>query len=177
MNTLREQATQYLELRTALGHDLAQAKRLLPQFVGYLEQSGAKSITLEAALAWVQRPDAHPASSVWARRMIVVRGFAHHMSGIDPQTEVPPLGLVSFRQRWRPPFIYSSEDVQALMSAATRTIPTPLRAATFTTLIGLLAATGMRVGEATRLQRSDVDISAAVAVQSVAIGSTSHGLR
>jgi integrase/recombinase XerD len=71
---------------------------------------------------------------------------------------------VSFRHRWRPPFIYSAEDVQALMSEATRTIPAAFRAATIATLIGLVAATGMRIGEAIRLGRSDVDLAEAVVV-------------
>jgi integrase len=90
------------------------------------------------------------------RRMTVARGFARHMAGVDPATEVPPLGLVTFRQRRRQPFIYSDADIAALMAHAWQTIPTPLRAATMATLIGLLAATGMRVGEAIRLERPDV---------------------
>src|SRR6202035_2110469 len=86
------------------------------------------------------------------------------MSGIDPATEIPPLGLVTFRQRWRPPFIYSTADVEALMAEVPRLIPTPLRAATFETMIGLLAVTGMRVGEVIALERHDVDWSDGVAV-------------
>jgi integrase len=96
--------------------------------------------------------------------MTVVRGFARHMSGIDPATEVPPLGLVSFRQRWRPPFIYSPGDVEALMAEVPWLIPSPFRATTFQTMIGLLAATGMRVGEAIALARSDVDLAEGVLV-------------
>ena len=96
--------------------------------------------------------------------MMVVRGFARHMSGIDPATEVPPLGLVTYRQRWRPPFIYSDGDVDALMSAVPQVIPAPLRAATFQTMIGLLAATGMRVGETIALERDDIDWSDGVVV-------------
>jgi integrase/recombinase XerD len=88
--------------------------------------------------------------------MTVVRGFARYMSGIDPATEVPPLGLVTYRQRWRPPFIYSASDVEALGSVP-QLVPTPLRAATVHTVIGLLAATGMRVGEAIALDRDDID--------------------
>ena len=94
-------------------------------FVAYLDAIGAATVTVEAALAWAQRPDAGPASSVWARRMTVVRGFARHMAGIDPGTEIPPIGLVKFRQRWRPPFIYSAADIAALMSAARRDDPHP----------------------------------------------------
>jgi integrase/recombinase XerD len=96
--------------------------------------------------------------------MTAVRGFARYMSGIDPANEVPPLGLVSFRRRWRPPFIYSEADVVALLAEVPRLIPTPLRAATFQTMIGLLAATGMRVGEAIALRRADIDWAEGVIV-------------
>lgn len=147
----------YLSLRRSLGHELADARRLLPRFVAYLEDAGAQTITVDAALAWVQLPDADPSSSVWVRRMTAVRGFARHMSGLDPATEIPPLGLVTFRPRWRPPFIYSAADVEALLAAVPSIIPTPLRAATFRTMIGLLAATGMRVGEVIALDRTHIN--------------------
>src|SRR5262249_9777348 len=146
-----------LRLRRALGHDLAEAHRLLPRLVAYLDSIGATTLTIDAALVWVQRPDADPTSSVWSRRMTVARGFARHMSGIDPRTQVPPLGLVTFRQRWRPPFIYSAADVEAVMGEVPRLFPTPLRAATFQTMIGLLSATGIRIGEAIALTRTDID--------------------
>ncbi|MEH1130795.1 tyrosine-type recombinase/integrase [Micromonospora sp. CPCC 206061] len=157
MSTLAEQAGEYLRLRRALGHDLAEVARLLPRFVAHLDDTGITTITVDAALAWVLQPNAGPGSNLRARRMTVARGFARHMAGIDPCTQVPPLGLVTYRQRWRAPFIYSAADVRALMAEAARSIPTPLRAATYQTLIGLLAASGMRVGEALRLERFDID--------------------
>jgi integrase len=148
---------EYLRLRRALGHELADAARLLPWFVAYLDTVGAQTITVDVALAWVQQPEADPSSSVWLRRMGAVRGFARHMSGIDPANEIPPLGLVTFRRSWRQPFIYSDADIVALMDEVPRLIPTPLRAATFQTMIGLLAATGMRVGEVIALARADIN--------------------
>jgi integrase len=157
MSSFAQHLDDYLRLRRALGHQMADAGRLLPRFVAHLDAVGASSITVNVALAWVQQPDAGPSSSVWLRRMTAVRGFARHMSGIDAATEVPPLGLVTFRRRWRPPFIYSEADVVALMASVPGLIPTPLRAATFQTMIGLLAATGMRVGEAIALSRADID--------------------
>lgn len=157
MSTLTWRAEQYLGLRRALGHQLDDAHRLLPRFVTYLDSIDAATITIEAALVWVRRPDADPASSVWSRRMTVVRGFARHMAGIDPATEIPPLGLVTFRQYWRTPFIYSDQHVEELMAQVPAIVPTPLRTATFQTMIGLLAATGMRVGEAIALGRDDID--------------------
>ena len=156
MSALAGHADEYLRLRRALGHKLDYAHRFLPRFVAYLDAAGAKTVTVDTALAWARLPEADPTSSVWMRRMAVARGFARHMAGVDPSTEVPPLGLVTFRQRRRSPFIYSDADVTALMAQARTSIPTPLRAATIETLIGLLAATGMRVGEALRLERPDL---------------------
>jgi len=159
MSRLDQAMREYLALRRALGHDLADAARQLPRFVAHLEATGAQTVTIEAALAWAQEPDASPASTVWARRMTVARGFARHMAGIDPATEVPPVGLIRYRQRWRPPYIYTPADIASLMAQARRSITAPLRAATYETLIGLLAATGLRVGEAISLDRTDIDWS------------------
>jgi integrase/recombinase XerD len=157
MSALAGRAEEYLRIRRMLGHELAEAARLLPRFVAYLDDLGAEVITVEAALAWAQQPQARPGGKVQARRMTVARGFARHMAGIDPRTQVPPLGLLPYRQRWRPPFIYSDADIQALMAEVPRVVRSPLRAVTYQTLIGLLAATGMRVGEALRLERGQID--------------------
>jgi integrase len=156
MSALSKAAEDYLALRRSLGHDLADAHRLLPRFVAHLDSIGAPTVTIEAALAWAQEPAVDPSTSVWPRRMTVARGFARHMAGLDPRTQVPPLGLIPSRQRWRPPFIYSQGDIEALMAAA-RSMRWRLPAATHETVIGLLAATGMRVGEAVRLDRGDID--------------------
>ena len=162
MSALAGRAAEYLRIRRMLGHELAEAARLLPRFVAYLDDIGAEVITVEGALAWAQQPQARPGGKVAARRMTVARGFARHMAGIDPRTQVPPLGLLPYRQRWRPPFIYSDADIQALMAEVPRVVRSPLRAVTYQTLIGLLAATGMRVGEALRLERGQIDWAAGV---------------
>ena len=89
--------------------------------------------------------------------MTAARGFARYLSGIDPATQVPPLGLMPHRARWRQPFIYTRADIAMLLELARRTIASPLRAATYETLIGLLAASGLRIGEAIKLDRTDID--------------------
>jgi integrase len=157
VTALAEAAADYLALRRRLGHDLADAHRLLPRFVAYLDDIGADTVTIEAAVAWSMAPDVDPASSVWPRRMIVVRGFARHMAGIIPAIEVPPVGLIPSRQRWRPPFLFTAGDIERLMAAASSTIRWRLPAATHSTLIGLLAVTGIRVGEALKLDDDDID--------------------
>jgi len=164
VTALADAAADYLALRRRLGHDLADAHRLLPRFVAYLDDIGAATVTVEAAVAWSMAPEVDPASSVWPRRMIVARGFARHMCGIDPATEVPPVGLIPSRQRWRPPFLFTTDDVERLVAAASSVVRWRLPAATHSTLIALLAVTGMRVGEALRLDDDDIDSDHGVVV-------------
>jgi integrase/recombinase XerD len=157
MSPLEQALADYLQLRHSLGHELAEAAWLLPKFVAYLDAHDLRTVTIEAALEWSQQSAAGTVTTVGPRRMTAARGFARYLSGIDPGTEVPPLGLMPNRQRWRRPFIYSPTDIDAVMDKARCSIVSPLRAATYETLIGLLAASGLRIGEAIKLDRSDVD--------------------
>jgi integrase len=162
MTVLEQHLDEYLQLRRTLGHKLADAHRLLPRFVTYLDEHDVEFVTLAVALSWSLEREVPVGSVVPYRRMMVVRGFARYLSGIDPRTEVPPAGTIRQPQRWRRPFIYSDADVLALIEQARMVIAQPLRSATYQTLIGLLATTGMRVGEALRLDRSDLDRSEGV---------------
>ena len=157
VSALEQALVDYLQLRHSLGHELAEAARLLPRFVAYLEAHDSPTITIEAALGWAQQPNAGRVSTVGPRRMTAVRGFARYLARFDAATEIPPPGLMPYRQRWRQPFIYSPADIDAVMAQARSSISCPLRAATYDTLIGLLAATGLRIGEAIKLDRGDVD--------------------
>lgn len=164
MSVLAERAAEYLEIRRVLGHHLAEAHRLLPRFVAYLDAAGAETVTVELAVAWAtEPPEGAPPSTVWGRRMTVARAFARHLSALDPRTGVPPAGLFPSGNRRTVPYLYSAAEVAALMAAARR-LPSPLRAATFETLIGLLSVTGMRIGEAIRLDRGDLDCGQSVVV-------------
>jgi integrase/recombinase XerD len=162
MTALTEHLDEYLQLRRTLGHKLADAHRLLPRFVAYLDEQGAEFVTIETALAWSLAPAVPVGSVVPADRMMIVRGFARYLSGIDPRTEVPPAGTIRHPRHWRRPFIYTDNDVLAMIEQASAVIPQPLRSATYQTLIGLLATTGLRVGEALRLDRGDLDRSEGV---------------
>lgn len=157
MSALSQHLEGYLRLRRSLGHELADAARLLPRFVTYLDAHDIPFVTVQVTVDWSLEPEAPPRTTVWGRRFMAARGFARYLSGIDPRTEVPPAGLIPIRRQWRQPFIYSEADILALMGQAHRSIPQPLRAATYQTMIGLLASTGLRVGEALRLDREDID--------------------
>jgi integrase/recombinase XerD len=162
MTTLAEHLDDYLQLRRTLGHKLADAHRLLPRFVTYLDARDAEFVTIEAALGWALEREMPAGSVVPADRMMLVRGFARYLSGIDPRTEVPPAGTIRHPRRWRRPFIYTDSDVLAMIEQARAVIGQPLRSATYQTLIGLLASTGLRIGEALRLDRADLDRSEGV---------------
>ena len=150
MSALGQMADDYLQLRRALGHKLKEAGRLLPRFVAYLEVSGAETITLESAVAWAQQPDARPTTTVWASRMTVARGFARYLAGVDPRTQVPPVGILPWQKHRRVPYIYSAAEIAALMAQTRQTIPSPLRAATFACLDSA-SATASRKVEASAL--------------------------
>lgn len=157
MSRLESAMADYLQLRRALGHELSQARWELPKFVAFLEANGAATVTVELALAWSLAPTVRGGPTVASHRMGVARGFARYLAGTDPHAEIPPLNLLPARRSWRAPFLFSPDDVQRLLSTTGDLIGSPLRAATYRTLFGLLAASGLRIGEAIKLDRTDID--------------------
>ena len=155
MTVLSQAVEDYLSVRRTLGHKLVDHGTLLPDFVTYLEAAGASTVTTELAVAWATQPTG-TTRAWWGRRLAVVRGFARHLKAFDPDTEIPSPDLLPYRCRRVSPYLYSEADIAALMAAA-RALRSPLRAATYETLIGLVATTGMRSGEAVRLDRDDID--------------------
>ena len=156
MTDLRAAAHDYLTVRRQLGFELKQPGRTLEDFVEFMQRAGMARVTTELALMWATSVQAHPYR--WRRRLGVVRGFARYLSTIDPATEIPPEDLLPAALPRVAPYLYSPGEIQALMAAA-RALSPRLRAATFETLIGVLAVTGLRPGEALGLDRADVDLS------------------
>jgi integrase len=155
MSDLRDHAQEYLGLRRSLGYKLTGEGQLLAHFVAFAEGLDAPRITTGLAVGWVNQAT-NAGRAYRARRMRVVRGFARHLQAFQPDTEVPAADLFTAGKHRPTPYIYSDADIADLMSAA-RELSPRLRAATMETLIGLLAATGMRVGEAMALDRADLD--------------------
>jgi integrase len=160
MSDLRVAAEEYVAIRRSTGFKFEQAAKLLSDFVRHLENDGSRVITSAAAISWASGVGGHP--NWWGKRLSVVRGFARYLRGLEPGHEAPPLGLFPTRPCRATPYLYSDEDVVRLMMAARS-----LRASwgrTMETLIGLLASTGMRVGEAIHLDVTDIDWEGGVLV-------------
>ncbi len=153
--SLGEELQQYLLLRRALGFKLKTAGRLLGQFVDYLDAQHATTVTVEDALAWATLPA--DTSRTWhAIRLSMVRGFAVYLHSLDPEVAVPPADLLRHGNDRVTPYLYSDTEIRALVAAAGVLRPA-FRAATYQTLIGLLAASGIRISEAIALDTDDLD--------------------
>jgi integrase len=149
---------EYLEYRRRLGFQLRIEGQMLLGFTRYADRSGHRGpLTTELAVRWARLP-AEAAPLYQARRLEVVRCFARHRAIFDPATEIPPEGLLGSAHRRTAPYIYSEAELSTLLSAARR-LPssTDLRPRTYATLLGLISCTGLRISEALKLSRGDVD--------------------
>lgn len=162
MNHLSNHLEAYLKLRRDLGFSLRVSGSLLRKFVIFAKKKKVSFVSTELALEWATQPaDSQPAQ--WANRLSMVRCFAKYLSAVDPHTVIPAQGLLPHRYRRKAPYFYHDREVLRLMQKA-KELPSPkgLRGATFATLLGLLTATGMRVGEVVRLDRDQVDLQQAL---------------
>ena len=162
MKPLTKAIQDYLALRRSLGFKLRDAGMVLANFASFMEQHNAQCITTRVALEWAQQPS-NVQLAHWAQRLSYVRCFARHHVASDPNTEVPPPGLLPFRPARAHPYLYSLDEIQRLLEHALQLSPsTELRGWTYHALLGLLSVTGLRVGEALRLRLDDVDLDTGV---------------
>lgn len=157
MTAFDEAVGDYLTIRRAMGYQLDSAAALLDSFAEFLQARQATVLTTELAVAWARQPTACRPGR-WAARLTAVRGFAVYLHALDPAHEIPPVGLLGTSKSRATPYLYSPEEIAALIAAADRLHP-PSRALTMRTLIALMAVTGMRTGEAVALDCSDIDVS------------------
>jgi site-specific recombinase XerD len=158
--SMQARVDDYLAMRRSLGFKLHGDGRMLADFAARLDDAGQANITISAALAWAtESQQAAPAH--WRRRLSVVRGFARYLATLDPACQIPPADLLAAPSHRPPPYIYSDQEIAALIHAA-GTIAAPMPSATLQALISLIAATGLRVGEALALDRGDTGPDAAM---------------
>lgn len=158
MNALQHHLAQYIAARRALGTRLKEPAQTLLQFIKFLTRKHSAYITTPLALEWSQQSK-NVQRATWARKLSMVRQFARWVHAIEPRHQIPPPRLLNVRHRRNPPHIYSDEQIVNLMVAASKLRSTKgMKASSLEVIIGLLAATGLRPGEAFALQRKDVDL-------------------
>ena len=153
---LQEAVPFYLESRHRLGFALQEDGRLLSHFVAYVRRRDHRGpLTTALALSWAQGPPPTHLSRR-ARRLNAVRHFALFWAAFDPRTQVPPAGLFGPAYRRGSVHLYTAAQIAALLAQAQK-LPAPetLWPRTMSTLLGLLACTGLRMSEALHLHRED----------------------
>jgi integrase/recombinase XerD len=158
VSALASHVEDHLRLRRALGFKLRFPGQVLPSLAAYVEAAGAATVTAELAIAWAGQPQGvHPV--VWSHRLGAARGFARYLKTVDPAAEIPPCRVWPGTAPRRQPVIFTEADTARLLHAAGM-LNRPLRAATYQAMLGLIAATGLRLGEAIGLERAGADLDA-----------------
>jgi len=158
MSGLEQALTCYLRMRRGLGYRYDREARYLGEFVAFMDAAQAAIITRKLAMAWITQAQ----RTSWPLRLSAVRGFARHLTNIEPSTEIPPAGLFPSAKRARA-HIYTEAEIEQLLEATLHWgWATGINRWTYHCLFGLLAATGMRIGEAINLARADADLEAGI---------------
>ncbi len=162
MKTISQGINDYIQLKQAHGLKFQTGATTLRKFSRFCSQNKYKRVTVKMMLEWIQT---YPESSRenLARKLMTLRGFASYWKSFDDKTEIPPKELTRYQSNRGNPHIYSSSEIEKILKAtkklgAERGQSNPIRPHTFTTMFGLIAATGMRRNEVIKLKRKDVDL-------------------
>jgi integrase len=152
---------EYVAYRRNLGYRLDVDRRELLRFAKFVSSTGHRgSVTTEIVLRWVQLAQS---ANYQHRRFEMVRSFAKYLAIYEPKTEIPSREILRLKCHRPEPYIYSEQQVIDLLQACGQlSPPRGLRPWTYRTLFGLIAATGLRVSEALKLNRDDVDLDQGV---------------
>jgi integrase len=157
---LRARVRQYLRERRHLGFELRSMGYALHSFASYVDKLQTSGpLTVERMAGWARRDRPHSSDPrTWARRLKILRPFTRWLQQFEPRTEVPDDAIFGRIGERTAPHIYSEQEIIDLLAAARRIGPSNLRGATYESLFGLLASTGLRLSEALHLRNSDVDL-------------------
>lgn len=141
----------YLELRRAAGYSMRDADRILRSYGQFAHERRDRFVKIATVLAWARRARSPERREALVRKVALL---ARHLHAEDPRHEIPAYRVFAADPFQRPePFIFAREQVAALIAAARRYKP---NGDTYATLIGLLAATGLRISEALSLRLDDL---------------------
>lgn len=143
----------YIDMRQACGFKFLCQANVLRSFASFAGARGEHHVHSATAIEWAGLARHTPQR---AHRLWIITRFARHARGVDPQHEVPPPIFGSETWPRRTPYILTQEEVARLMQEAARFGTRPMQGATYSTLFGLLACTGLRISEAIRLRYQDI---------------------
>jgi integrase len=161
---MMKKVEQYLAHKRSLGYKLISGGLQLRSFARYADfHAPAGPLTVDLVLRWATSPKGTP-RTYHAHRLSVVRTFARYLAVFDPRTEIPPQQLLGSADIRIPPHIYTRREVSMLIRDLLIYRPSSLRRDPYigprnATIVGLLACTGMRIGEVLALKNSDVDLN------------------
>lgn len=158
-SSMQERVASYLHARRSVGYILHVEGAQLQRFASFADQQGHQGhITLDLAVAWaINSQKSHQIGH--ARRLETVRSLARYCVIFESETEIPPPHLLGPAHRRITPHIYTDQEIAQLLDSANDLQPKQgLRPVTMHYLLGLLAATGLRISEALQLRRNDIDL-------------------
>ncbi len=157
--SLKNQIKNYLDLRRGFGFKLKKDERLLYNFYDFLTRKKSAFITTALALEFAcQNPSV--SHDQWAKRLGIIRIFSKYMKAIDLRTEIPPRSLLPLKHKRPPPFIFSDENIKDMLrTCADLEYKHDIDRYSYYTVFGLIAVTGMRLGEALGLENDSVDLN------------------
>lgn len=166
MSALHQALSRYVLMRRGFGYRYDGEEHYLGDFVAFMDAAEATVITRKFAVAWITQA---PRAS-WPNRLSMVRGFARHLASFEPGTETLPAGIFPAPRRTAP-YIYIQAEIERLLEATLNWgLAKGINRQTYHCFFGLLAATGMRLGEAIGLTRADVDLEAGLLTLRMAKG-------
>lgn len=156
--SLRDDLDAYLNTRRQLGFQLTTTEYLLGSFCDWLAEQGRTEVfTIDEALRWATAPQgARPVW--WSQRLTAVRPFAAYLNAAGAPVPIIPKAMLPTGATRCPPYIYSQDDLDRLLNGCSSFFANTRVAVTMRTIIGLLAATGLRIGETLRLRVIDLDV-------------------
>jgi integrase len=159
--SLQARVERYLVERRRLGFSARSEACSLRSFVRHVRAASHRGpLTVEVMAQWARRDSLGSSDPhTWARRLKKLRSFMRWLQQFEPRTEVPDDAIFGRLPERQAPHIYSEQEIVDLLAAARRLGPAPgLRGVIFETLFGLIACTGLRIGEALSLRNLDVDL-------------------
>ena len=154
-------ADNYLNERRSLGFSLRASGYSINSFAHYVDTFNCKRpLTVKDMAIWAKQDKSKSNDPLtWARRLKKLRPFARYLQQFEPETEVPDKSVFGSTNHRLAPHIYTEDEILDLLKAAHHLNPQDgLRGATYETLFGLLASTGLRISEAVHLLNNDVDL-------------------